>query len=225
MINIITSFFISKLKNANIEFRNKELVEALDKNVKSPFVDTIYLFVDDEQSMEKLNSTFGQYINNKIIVISVGKQPLYYDLFHYALTHLKEKICMVTNSDIYISSCELPLLEKLQNDANLLYALTRHEYDMSCPLINDYHGSHDSFIFKSPLNNISIESLRFPQNVWGSENKLISELYKQRIVIKNPCKQIQIVHLHQSQIREENRIWISCHQSNNAEVHFPPVTL
>ena len=132
---------------------------------------------------------------------------------------------MVTNSDIYIDSCDINLINKLNNQNNLLYALTRHEYDMTCPLINDYHGSHDSFIFKSPLNNISIETLKFPQNVWGSENKLISELYKQHVLIKNPCRQIKIVHLHKSNIRENNRIWISCHKIDNVEVHFPPVNL
>jgi hypothetical protein len=225
MINIITSFFISKLVNPRIEFRNQELVNALLKNVSSPFVETVHLFVDDEISMRKLTALFADSINSKKInIISVGKQPLYYDLFAYAL-NLKDKICMVTNSDIYIDSCETALIDRLNNEPTLLYALTRHEYDMSCPLINSYQGSHDSFIFKSPLNNISIETLKFPQNVWGSENKLISELYKQQIVIKNPCKQIKIVHLHQSAIREQNRITISHHTYDNPSVHFPPVHL
>ena len=226
MINIVTSFFISKLVNPQIEYRNQELVDTLLKNVSSPFVETIHLFVDDEISMRKLTALFAEYIENKKIqVIQVGKQPLYYHLFAYAITNLRDKICMVTNSDIYIHSCDTALIDRLNNEPRLLYALTRHEYDMSCPLINSYQGSHDSFIFKSPLNNISIETLKFPQNVWGSENKLISELYKQQIVIKNPCKQIKIVHLHKSGIREHNRITISHHTSNNPEVHFPPVQL
>lgn len=226
MINIITSFFLSKLVNPNIEYRNQELVDTLLKNVSSPFIETIHLFVDDELSFQRLTEVFADSIESKKInIISVGKQPLYYDLFAYALNNLKDKICMVTNSDIYIDSCDISLIENLNNEPKLLYALTRHEYDMSCPLIDNYHGSHDSFIFKSPLNNISIETLNFPQNVWGSEAKLLSELYKQKILIKNPCKQVKIVHLHKSGIREENRIWVAYHRNDNPEVHFPPVKL
>jgi hypothetical protein len=226
MINIITSFFVSKIVNPCIEHRNQELVNTLMRNINSPVIDKIHLFVDDELSLQKLNSLFIDSINSgKINIISFGKQPLYYDFFDYATRHLTDKICMVTNSDIYIDQCDMSLIEKLNTDVKLLYALTRHEHDMSCPLINNYHGSHDSFIFKSPLNNISIETLKFPQNVWGSEAKLLSELYKQGIVIKNPCHQIKIVHLHESNIREHNRITIKIHTSDNPEVHFPPIHL
>jgi hypothetical protein len=95
---------------------------------------------------------------------------------------------------------------------------------MSCPLINDYHGSHDSFIFQSPLA-VPTETFDFSQNVWGSENKLLSIIYNNGICIQNPCKKIQIVHLHKSGIRESDRIWISCHTAENKAVHHPPVFL
>jgi hypothetical protein len=224
MINIVTSFFISKLSRPNIAERNAELVTALQRNVESPTVESIHLFIDDESSLSKLPEVFAPALaSGKIVVASKGKQPLYADLFQYANDTLNGKICMVTNSDIYIHSCESRLLDNLLG-RSVMYALTRHEYDMSCPLINDYHGSHDSFIFQSPLK-ISVEGLRFPQNVWGSENKLLAIIYNQNIQILNPCRQIQIVHLHKSQIREENRIWISCHKKENKEVHHPPTIL
>lgn len=221
-INIITSFFISKLTNPEIEERNSELVESLKRNVTSPYIDSIHLFVDDTQSYYKLFSMFKEQIENgKIVIASCGNgMAIYYDFFKYAMTALSGKICMITNSDIYIHNCDMNLINNLKD--NMMYALTRHEYDLSCPLINDYHGSHDSFIFRSPLN-ISIDNLKFPQNVWGSENKLLEILYNQSITIKNPCKQIIIVHLHKSNIRENNRQWISCHTPNNIAVHHPPI--
>jgi hypothetical protein len=144
----------------------------------------------------------------------------YYDFFNYAINELNGKICMVSNSDIYIHECDINLISILNN--NEVYALTRYEYDLSCPLINDYHGSHDSFIFRSPLN-ITLENFKFPQNVWGSENKLLALLYNQGITIKNPCKQIKVVHLHQSNIREPDRQWISCHTPDNPAVNHPPI--
>ena len=221
-INIITSFFISKLNNPNIELRNNEIVDTLRRNLASPYVDTIHLFIDDYDSYNKLKILFNKYLaNGKIIVASLNNgMPLYYDFFNYANTMLNDKMCMITNSDIYIHTCDINLLSILKD--NSVYALTRHEYDLSCPLIHDYHGSHDSFIFTSPLN-ISIENFRFPQNVWGSENKLLELLYTQNILIKNPCKQIIIVHLHQSFIREEDRLWIAYHTDDNPAVHHPPI--
>ena len=224
MINIVTSFFVSKLNRPNIAERNAELVAALQKNVESPFVDQIHLFVDNEPSMNKLKEVFADaLVSGKIVIASEGKQPLYADFFQYANDAVKGKICMVTNSDIYIHSCEPRLLENLR-DKPMLYALTRHEYDMSCPLILDYHGSHDSFVFQSPLA-ISVVGLYFPQNVWGSEHKLLTTIYNQNIQILNPCQQIKIVHLHKSQIREANRIWISHHTKENKAGDHPPIVL
>lgn len=221
-INIITSFFVSKLTHSNIAQRNNELVESLRKNVESPYIESVHLFIDDENSYNSLESIFKQYIDNgKIVIASRGNgMAIYYDFFNYAINMLKDKICMVTNSDIYIHECDMRLLDILKE--NSVYALTRHEYDMSCPLINDYHGSHDSFIFRSPLN-ISIEEFRFPQNVWGSEAKLLALLYNQGISIKNPCRQIKIVHLHSSNIRESNRPWVAYHTPDNPAVNHPPV--
>ena len=109
---------------------------------------------------------------------------------------------------------------------NLLYALTRHEHDMSCKLIDKYQGSHDSFVFKSPININILDKLNFVQHKWGSENKLIAELYRIGMKIANPCKQFIIVHLHSSEIREEGRWYESDgHSPDNVEVHFPPIII
>ena len=226
MINIIASFYISKIPHPNIEHRNQELVDALLKNVQSPFVEKVHLFVDDDVSEIKLKTQFQSYIDNeKIHIIEVGKKPLYSDLFRYAITQLPEKICMVTNSDIYIHNCEQHLIN-LFTTPNLLYALTRHEHDMSCKLIDNYQGSHDSFVFKSPINMNILDKLNFVQHKWGSENKLIAELYRIGMKIANPCKQFIIVHLHSSEIREEGRWYESDgHSPDNVEVHFPPIII
>jgi hypothetical protein len=227
MINVITSFFLSKIEDININYRNQELIDSLTQNVKSPFIEKVHLFIDDIESYNKLNSIFQNELENeKIKIIEIGKKPLYSDLFQYAIEQLQGKICMVTNSDIYINECDRIVLDLLHlKNQNLLFALTRHEYDMSCPLINDYHGSHDSFIFKSPLDNSFIQHIEFAQNNWGSEAKLLQELYKTNIKIVNPCKQIKIVHLHKSDIREQNRVWIAYHTPDNPGCHFPPIII
>lgn len=227
MINIITSFYICKLKDKNVNERNDELIESLTKNLKSQYVNRIHLFIEDIESLEKIEELFGDYISNtKIRMIIRNKQPLYSDFFEYANAYLKNKICMITNSDIYLNSVQKDLINYLEKKSNVLYALTRHEHDLSCKLIDKYQGSHDSFIFKAPLiaDNF-IENIKITQNNWGSEAKVLQELYKNNIKIYNPCRQIVIVHLHKSDIREGDRIWVSKHSYNDPGSHHPPVNI
>jgi hypothetical protein len=203
MINIITSFYISVIPGwNNNEERQNELKECLNINLKNENIEKIHLFLDDENALNYIN----KLNNNKINIVSIGIKPTYKDYFKYSLENLSGKICMITNSDIYLHTLDLNLMEKL-NDCNTVFSLTRYEYDMSAISINNYCGSHDCFIFKSPINLFeSINNLSFPQNVWGSENKVLFEMKNNGIVNYNPCFQIKIVHLHKSDVRNLDRI-------------------
>ncbi len=215
MINIITSFYISNLNGNNIE-RNNELREALNKNIQNNFVEKIHLFVDDEEAKEYILSLNSEKIN----IIRIGAKPTYSELFDYAEVNLKDKICMVTNSDIYLYEFDMKLINKL-DDCNTIFCLTRYEYDLSCPLIKKYTGSHDSFIFKSPLTRTFIDKINHYQHNWGSENVLMYELKNAGIKIHNPCHQIKIVHLHASDLREDNRIRIN--KSGRNHIYKPDI--
>lgn len=200
MINLITSFFFSKISHHAIADRNKELQTCLQKNLENNLIEKIHLFVDDDIALKyimKLN-------NPKINVISVGIKPLYSDLFGYAINNLQGKICMVSNSDIYIYECDINVLNKI-NEPDTVFSLTRYEHDLSCPFIDSYGGSHDCFIFKSPLNSELLKHIAHPQNLWNSEGVVLYELQRINIKIYNPCFQIKIVHLHKSEIREDDR--------------------
>ena len=201
MIHIITSFYISNLESGKNGERNIELQNALNNNLSNPLIDTVHLYVDNNEALEYILS-----LNNpKIVIISVGSQPLYSDLFNYANKELNDKICMVTNSDIYLHKCDIEILNKL-NEPNVVFAMTRYEHDLSCLQIYRFYGSHDSFIFKSPIN-IDIDCIQHNQNVLGSENVVCYELRKNNNILFNPCYQIRIVHLHLSQVRNpRNRI-------------------
>ena len=204
MINIVTSFFIPKFASDLNADRYEELKTALNKNLESQLIEKVHLFVDDDLALEYIT----QLNSPKIVVIAVGKQPMYSDLFTYATQNLVGKFCMITNSDIYLHEFTTNLYRHLE-DNNTVYTLTRYEHDMSCPLIRNYKGSHDSFIFKSPLkNNEFINKIIHPQNVWGSENVLMYELAKCHIRMFNPCVQAVIVHLHKTELRDPDRIRI-----------------
>ena len=205
MINIVTSFFIPKFRNDLNTEREAELKQTLDKNLESPLIEKVHLFVDDDLALEYIT----QLNSPKIIVISVGKQPTYTDLFEYATEKLAGKFCMSTNSDIYLRRFPDKLLKYLDNN-DTVFALSRYEHDFSCPMINNYCGSHDSFIFKSPLKNTDfLPNINHLQNVWGSESVLMYELAKCNIKIYNPCRQVIIVHLHKSDLRNAGRIKIN----------------
>ena len=64
-------------------------------------------------------------------------------------------------------------------------------------------------MFKSPINSDIIRRIKYPQNVWGSENVLLFELNKFGYRIYNPCRSIIIVHEHKSNERNDNRIRIN----------------
>jgi DNA repair protein RadC len=112
MINIVTSFYIAKKQNIEVVNRTEELISALRNNLLSQFVQQIHLFIDDNESFLRIKTLFSEFINNgKIYIIEIGKKPLYSDLFKYAIENLTNKICFVTNSDIYIENCDFQILK------------------------------------------------------------------------------------------------------------------
>jgi len=199
MINIVTSFYISKTNSPLDSVRSEELLNCLIKNMESEIVEKIYLYVDDELSYEKVMSLSHMSQFHKIHVIAILNRPKHKDFFKFAIEELKGKICMITNSDIYIHEYNYDLINKLNNE-KIAYSLTRYEHDMSCPLINHYQGSHDSYIFRSDMNISVIDNLNYYPNTPGIENWINRELFDQGYKLFNPCYQIKIVHLHRSEL-------------------------
>ena len=72
---------------------------------------------------------------------------------------------------------------------------------MKCPLIDNYQGSHNAFMFKSPLSSKVVKYTNHKQNILGSENVVIYELLRENYKLYNPCKSLKIVHEHKSENR------------------------
>jgi hypothetical protein len=147
--------------------------------------------------LEKLNEIKSNNINShKIVIISIKKNPTYYDFFNYILNNLQNKICMIINSNIYLHSYDINLINLLVHE-KYCYSLTRYEYDMTHPLIDNYLGSHDCYIFNSKyLNNKICENINLNQNLLEIEKKIIKSFCDLKFKVFNPCKQIKIVNLH-----------------------------
>ena len=228
MINIVSTFYISKYSSPLDDLRTKELEAALLKNLDSPFIEKMHLFVDDHEALNRLHVLSNN--SEKIIIIEVGKKPIYTDIFKYIVDKLKDKICMIINADIYLLECEEKLIEKIKTE-KLCYALTRHEHDMSKPLIDSFGGSHDAYIFNSTYIDEKIinNHTNFYQNVPGIETHIIKNFCDLGFVVYNPCHQIKIVHLHKTQLSNYASGWIGLHDSreslSNSYWYTPPIII
>jgi hypothetical protein len=229
MIHIISTFYISKYSSHLDNLRSKELEQSLINNISSPFVEKIHLFVDDNDALVRLNELSDN--SDKIIVVEVGKRPKYSDFFNYIIKNVKDEICMIINSDIFLYENDEKLIANLKEN-KIAYALTRYEHDMSHPLINDYRGSHDAYIFNSQFIDETIinEDTNFYQNFPGIETHVIKALCDIGFNVYNPCKQIKIIHLHKTQLRNHGE-WIGLHKHGDDDYHqkscwwVPPVIL
>jgi hypothetical protein len=149
-------------------------------------------------------------------------QPHYSHLFDYCDRMLHGQLCMVCNADIYVPrASQMGHVTKLfqcakRRSVAVALALTRYETDGSdselrgdsnsiweCPLINDYRGSHDAFVFQSPLGRAFASSVQHPQNCYKAENIVIHELeHRAKCLVLNPSRSVRIVHLHHADIRQ-----------------------
>ena len=229
MINIISTFYTSKYSSNLDNLRSQELEDCILKNLSSTYIKKIHLFVDDNDALNRLNEISNN--SEKIVIIEVGKKPKYSDFFNYILDNLKDEVCMITNSDIYLLECELKLIENLQTE-KICYALTRHEYDMSRWLIDNYCGSHDCYIFNSAFINENIinDHTNFYQNLPGIETHIIKNFCDLGFKVENHCIQIKIIHLHKTQLRNHGE-WIGLHNYGDDVFHkqncwwVPPIIL
>lgn len=216
MINIVTSFFnknkCDKYNVDQLNARNYEYNTCLLNNLKNECIEQLHLFIEDEYSLNILNDILetNSHFKNKVTKILFNKQPLYSDFFEYSNENLKDKIVMITNSDIYLECSDNDKLNNFVKNQKNIFCLTRHEYDDSKPLIDNFCNSHDSFIFHSPLNVDIIEKSKFYQNILGAENVINYLLWKNNYKLYNPCFQFKIRHLHNSGVRHyDNNLWLN----------------
>lgn len=221
MIHIITAFYISKTDNTLDIERTTELFTCLQKNMENELISKIHLFLDDADAMSKIN-TLSHHVNfGKIVIVEIGGRKKHSDYFRYAITALKDSLCMIMNSDIYLYEFDVTLLDRFANDKALCFALTRYEHDLKCPLINRYTGSHDAYLFRPSLLDFGVlELVDFYPNISGIETRILNALFTYKYTLVNPCYQVKIVHLHKSELRPPSWSWIGLHQYGDDSFFF-----
>ena len=217
--------------------RQREYFWCILQNAFHPYVERLHLLVEDHASMEILRSweyfpalmASGKAhvcIHNEKALTNIN-QIHYSDLFRLANNVQKSyrgeyTPALVVNSDIYIPSEFRGLKASLTNflQKGGAFALTRWEEDGSGPLIDDYHGSHDGFVFvpggltfkKCRENNMAdsntfdtfLRSIQHPQNTYQGENIVIHELSQMlgNENVRNPCYAMQLKHKHNVAFRQ-----------------------
>jgi len=186
--------------------RQMEINECFLRNLHHPLINTIHILCDTGATKNHYESLAHEK-QEKCRFILHGKQPTYAEIIRYVSQNIPDnKIVCIQNSDIYIDhSLSLEFLEtNLTNDR--LIALTRHEHTNdehtpcnveTCPLIWDYMGSHDTFLFRTPIpESFPYHTLEYHQNVYGGESIFMKAFKDSGKQLFNPCFDIRIFHKH-----------------------------
>jgi hypothetical protein len=72
------------------------------------------------------------------------------------------------------------------------------------PLIADYRGSHDAFIFRpGDISDKFLGTVAHPQNAYKSENIVVHELRASAgLRVRNPCLDARVLHRHRAAVRQ-----------------------
>jgi hypothetical protein len=194
------------------KIRQMEIDECFLRNLHHPLIQTVHVLCETEQTREHYTNLAKYFQKEMKCVVSLhGKQPTYAELIKYVQTSIPDnRIVCIQNSDIYIDhGMSREFLESKLTPTTLI-ALTRHEHTndshsecnvKTCPLIWDYMGSHDTFIFRTPVPaNFPIETLHYPQNVYGGETLFMKAFKDSGKELMNPCFDIRIFHRHQNRV-------------------------
>lgn len=188
--------------------RQYEINECFLRNLHHPFIQTVHVLCDTETTLNYYTSLAKEYQKDtKCVFIHHGKQPTYAEFLQYVRQTLPENhIVCIQNSDIYIDhAMSQEFLTRMLTPQTLI-ALTRHEHTdethtecslSTCPLIWNYMGSHDTFIFRTPLPpELSLHTLQYHQNVYGGETLFMKAFKDAGLTLKNPCFDVRIFHRH-----------------------------
>jgi len=193
--------------------RRREWLDAVQRNLFSPFVAKVHLLHADTPSLqESLRASLADPCQ-KLQLHSfprLGDNVLYNDLFQFANDNLKGEIVMIHNSDIYLGH-GWEKLTRRHFHPRRAYALTRWPGNCALPerqSCQSHGGSHDSFVFISPAE-FNLSQVAHRQNLPGAENIVHLRLVQAGYTLSNPCLDLITVHGHcsgQRVYKESERI-------------------
>lgn len=203
---LITSYYIPN----HIE-RKKEIDICLMNNFNNKYISNIFLLNNKIYDIDFINDKYEK-IKQIIINNDEDYKLLFSDAIDYINKNFKDRICILSNSDIYFDNT----LSKINNKNinNRLFALLRYDEDIyhKKNLFSLYNlprkDAQDCWIFRSPLK-IDINKLHFSFGTLGCDNIFAKLIYDTGLFIINPCYDIISTHVHHTNFRtyvETNRL-------------------
>ena len=233
-MDLVIQLYTYNLNDNNPDklIRQNEINECFTRNIKNPIFGQIHILLEKESDLEYytiLINSIPEKIKCKFTIF--GKQPTYAEFVKYIDNSIeKNKIVCIMNSDIFMGSTTLEFIES-ELDYDTFISLTRHEYTEenhpvcnvhTCQLIYKYHGSHDAFIFKTPIpESYNYKYVDIPQNVGGSEAILMRSWFDTGKKLKNLCFDIPIYHMHRNNIYFKSYPHLATHELCNVRPTVP----
>jgi predicted O-linked N-acetylglucosamine transferase (SPINDLY family) len=215
-IHVISQYFRVKETNPKREEKQKEIDTCLIINIKNSKIRNVHLLTEE---LFDFNEIFGiRNSDNNLLNLAkikqtvIGKRMTYKDGFQYCNDNLNGKICILVNADIYFDK-SINIINNLPIQ-NAVFALTRYDIqtDGSNKLFSHDGGfgnpcidSQDSWIFKSPILNISNnDDCDITLGKIGCDNRIAAVLSNIGLQVFNPCKTIKSFHLDLTDTRNHN---------------------
>jgi hypothetical protein len=219
--------------NLHKQQRQSEINDCFIRNICNPIFNTVHILLERECDLPYYSTLISNSPENiKCKFTIVNRQPRYSDIVWYIANNINNGIAVcIMNSDIYMGlNISIDYLNKELDDKTLI-SLTRHEYNDdshsicdidSCPLIYKYGGSHDAFIFKTPVpKDYDYFYINHPQNIYGSEAVFMHSWTMVGKELKNICFDIPIYHRHKNSVYFNNYITIATHKLCNIPPTVP----
>ena len=199
---LITTYYIS-----DNEERNNEIRKCLIKNCENKYIEKIYLLNNKIFDLSFINNKNLNKIEQLIISIEDSYILNYKDAIIFINNKLKNKICILSNSDIYFDDTLSKIKDK--DIIGNFFALLRYDEDQNgnkhifSRFNEPRNDSQDSWIFKSPLN-ISLSKIDFTFRTLGCDSLFAKYVYDSGLKVMNPSYDIITTHVHNTDYRTYN---------------------
>ena len=188
MINLITSLYY---------YSDDYLINCLFHNLESEYISDVYLYCNNINLVNNILNRIGNKYYEKVHIVRIGKEPLFSELFSFAINNLNNELCMITNPGIYLEECDMNYINKI--------------YD------NIYCSNNNSFIFKTPIktNDYFIKNIEHIQNINGSFDNVLNNLIKSDNIIYDLSNKIIVKNINSDNINYSSSISLQKYSINN----------
>ena len=214
---VVPFLHFDNVSTEKILAREAEYKYVLQKNLDHPLVNRVHILTTNfSETLKKFKDLTN---SSKLLIVEVKSANSTRDPFEYISRNLVGRDAMYANADIYLGEGFELVDTGVMRKQKIMYALTRRVKpedrcgvnrtytDTDKCLEDDYHSSHDVFLFRlnEPFPNETLEALDFKLPSLGMENVIIWHFqHKLGYCVLNPCSILESFHYHCSDVRSRD---------------------